>query len=193
MNRRKAIGSAGLLLGLAVPIAAQATVDDVGTTGFAITEAADIAGSPDQVYQVLIQPSRWWNREHTYSHDSANLTLDARAGGCWCESLPGGGSVQHMTVVIVMPGKLLRLRGALGPLQAMAVEGAMTFALRGDAKSTHLTASYTAGGYSKTGFADIAGAVDEVFGDQIARLRKAVETSSPDSSSQPQDTKGVSP
>lgn len=193
MRRQTGISSILLLLGLAEPFAAQAGVDDAGATGFAISESADIAASPDQVYQALIQPSRWWSPDHTYSQDAANLTLDAKAGGCWCESLPGGGSVQHMVVVNAMPGKLIRLRGALGPLQSMAVEGAMTFALKGDGGLTHLTASYAVGGYSKTGFTEIAVTVDRVFGEQIERLQRFIEASLSDAPQRTHDMKGLSP
>jgi hypothetical protein len=107
--------------------------------------------------------------------------------------VPGGGSVQHMVVVNAMPGQMLRLRGALGPLQAMAVDGAMTFALKGDGKLTHLTASYVVGGYSKQGFVEIAMMVGRVFGEQIDRLKLFVETGSPAANAQSSPLKGVSP
>jgi uncharacterized protein YndB with AHSA1/START domain len=181
-----------LLAALAAPAAARAAVDDVSAAGFALRESVEIAASPDQVYQALTAPSHWWSSEHTYSHDAANLTLDAKAGGCWCESLPGGGSVQHMIVVNAMPGRTLRLRGALGPLQAMAVDGAMTFALTADGTLTHLTASYLVGGYSKPGFAEIAVMVDRVLGEQMNRLKLFIETGSPDAPAQSASMKGVS-
>ena len=43
---------------------------------------------------------RWWNPEHSYSGVAANFSIDARAGGCFCERLKDG-SVAHMTVVFV--------------------------------------------------------------------------------------------
>lgn len=167
-----------------LPGPAHAAVEDVGATGFTVVERADITASPDQIYQAVIAPSRWWSSEHTYSQDAANLLLDPKAGGCWCETLPNGGSVQHMTVVTAMPGKLLRLRGALGPLQSMAVDGAMTFALQPDDKTTHLTLTYTVGGYATAGFSDVANAVDRVLGEQLSRLNHFVETGYPNSTSQ---------
>jgi hypothetical protein len=57
-----------------------------------------------------------------------------------------------MVVINAMPGKLLRLSGALGPLQAMAVDGTLTFAMLPDDRTTRLTLSYAVGGYSKSGF-----------------------------------------
>ncbi len=81
------------------------------------------------------------------------MTFDARAGGCWCETLPGGGGVLHMTVVFVAPGKMLRLRGALGPFQSTGMDGAMTITLD-PAKDggTALELSYNLGGYVWGGY-----------------------------------------
>ena len=96
---------------------ASAEVVSVAGNGFELRETAHTAASSDKVYAALLLPSRWWNSAHTFSQSASNLTLDARAGGCWCETLPNGGSVEHMRVVYVSPGKTLRLRGALGPFQ----------------------------------------------------------------------------
>lgn len=174
-----------VIVGAASSLPVSAAVEDQGANGFTVSETADIAAPPDRVYAALLAPARWWNSEHTYSHDAANLTLDARAGGCWCETLPGGGSVQHMVVVNVIPGQLLRLRGALGPLQGMAVDGAMTVSLHGIGNHTWLTLTYAVGGYAKEGFGELANAVDSVLGDQTARLARFLETGSADSVTQP--------
>src|SRR6185437_15988659 len=80
---------------------APAEVVDVSPGGFTLRILSHVAASPDQVYAVLIKPSRWWASDHTYSGSADNLYLEARAGGCWCEKLPDGGSVLHLTVVYV--------------------------------------------------------------------------------------------
>lgn len=167
------------------PLGVSAAVEDEAANGFTVGETAAIAAPLDHVYEAVLTPAHWWSSEHTYSHDAANLTLDARAGGCWCETLPGGGSVQHLVVVNAIPGKLMRLRGALGPLQGMAVDGAMTFSLRPAGNATQLTLTYTVGGYSKQGFTELARAVDAVLGEQTARLKRFVETGSAESAAQP--------
>jgi hypothetical protein len=154
---------------------ARATVDSAGESGFQVKETAHVAAGPGAVYAVLIVPSRWWDPVHTYSQNASNLSLDAKAGGCWCESLPDGGSVLHTTVVNVRPGRLLRLHGALGPLQGMAVDGAMTIMLTSANGGTDVTLTYTVGGYAKDGFATLADAVDEVLGEQISRLKQFIE------------------
>jgi hypothetical protein len=70
---------------------AHAAIDDAQPNGFSVVEAVHIAAPPDKVYAVLIDPARWWDGGHSFSRDAKNFTLDARAGGCWCETLPGRG------------------------------------------------------------------------------------------------------
>lgn len=174
-----------ILVAVVSSLPVSAAVEDAAPNGFTVNESMTIAAPADRVYQAVLAPAHWWSSEHTYSHDAANLTLDARAGGCWCETLPGGGSVQHMVVVNAIPGKLLRLRGALGPLQGMAVDGAMTFALHPLGNNTELTLTYAVGGYAKQGFGELAKAVDSVLGEQTARLARFINTGSAQTAAQP--------
>jgi uncharacterized protein YndB with AHSA1/START domain len=154
---------------------AAAEVLNVAANGFEIRETAHTTASPDQVYAALLQPARWWSSDHTFSRSAANLVLDARAGGCWCETLPNGGSVEHLRVVYVAPGKTLRLRGAIGPFQALAVDGAMTWSLQSVPGGTDISLSYVAGGYVKDGFDELSKAADHVLGEQLLRLKKLVD------------------
>ena len=175
----------GFAVALLPSVAVQAAIVDQASSGFTVSETLDISAPPDRVYASLLVPSRWWSSEHTYSHEAANLSLDARAGGCWCEKLANGGSVQHLVVVNVVPEVLLRLRGALGPLQGLAVDGAMTFHLRPAAYGSQITITYAVGGYSPEGFGDLAKAVDSVIGEQAVRLKRLVETGTPESNLRP--------
>jgi hypothetical protein len=89
------------------------------------------------------------------------------------------GSVEHMRVIAAMPPKLLRLSGALGPLQGEALAGTLTVTLkpmpdRGQNGGTHLTWSYVVGGYMRMNVEDIAPLVDKVMTEQFTRLAKAV-------------------
>lgn len=154
---------------------AAAEVSSAAANGFDVRETAHIAAPPDKVFAALLVPARWWNSEHTFSGSAANLVLDARAGGCFCENLPGGGSVEHLIVVFVAPGKTLRLRGALGPFQGLAVDGAMTWSVKSTGGGTDLSLTYSVGGYVKNGFDELAKAADEVLGDQVVRLKKSLE------------------
>jgi uncharacterized protein YndB with AHSA1/START domain len=107
---------------LAAATVGHAEVVSVGATGFEVRESMHVAAPPSKVYDGLLHPASWWNSEHTFSGSAANMTLDARPGGCWCESLHDGGSVEHLRVIYVSPGKVLRLRGGLGPFQMLAVD-----------------------------------------------------------------------
>lgn len=160
---------------------AAAEVTAVGSEGFEVREQIHVSAAPAAVYAALITPARWWDSQHTYSGNAANLTLDAKAGGCWCERLADGGSVLHLIVVYAAPGRALRLRGGLGPLQAMGIEGALSFSLKGGNDATDLTVTYAVGGYAKEGFDNLSKAVDGVLGEQVARLHRLIETGAPDS------------
>ncbi len=103
------------LLLAAITTAAAAEVVDSGPGGFTVRTTVHVAAPADKVYAALVQPARWWNSEHTFSGDARNLSLDAQPGGCFCETLKNGGGVRHQTVVYVDPGRVLRLRGPLGP------------------------------------------------------------------------------
>jgi hypothetical protein len=160
-----------------VAVPALAAVTAVTDNGCSVREAVHIAAAPGAVYAMLIQPAKWWNAEHTFSRDAANLTLDTRAGGCFCEKLPGGGSVSHLTVVMVSPGKALTLRGALGPFQGQGVDGALSWVLTPAGNQTDLVVTYNLGGYliMPGGFPQWSKAIDAMLGEQVARLRQAVE------------------
>lgn len=162
-----------------VPAIADASVLQVGQNGFVIREVAQVPASPEEAWAVLVKPSVWWNSEHTWSGDAANLSLDVRAGGCFCEIMPGDGdvrgpargSVEHMRVMFVDRARALRMTGALGPLQAEALTGTLTVQLKGDDKGgTQVTLQYVIGGFSRTPFDKLAPAVDDMLGDQVKRL-----------------------
>jgi len=159
---------------------AQAAVADSAANGFSVVETVHIAAPPDKVWAELVTPSHWWSPLHSYSHNAANLSLEQRAGGCWCEALPNAGSVQHAVVVRLIPGTALVVRGAFGPLQSMGVEGALTVVLKPAGGGTDLTATYNVGGYLKDGLAVLAAPVDSVIGEQFNRLKSQVETGSPE-------------
>jgi hypothetical protein len=170
-----AIYAAAITLACMAAERAAAEVVSIGSTGFEVRETAHTAASPDKVYAALLLPARWWSSDHTFSGSAANLVLDARAGGCWCETLPGGGSVEHLRVVYVSPGKTLRLRGALGPFQGLAVDGVMTWSVKSVADGTDISLTYAVGGYAKDGFDGMSKMTDRMLGEQMERLKKLVD------------------
>lgn len=149
--------------------------------GFAIKQRVDVTADPFAVYALLQQPSRWWNGEHSYSGDARNMTLDARVGGCFCEAIAAkdglhAGSVEHGRVIYAVPGRTLRLVGSLGPLQAEAVTGTLTFTLEPlGSGGTRIDMTYVVGGYVRGGAEKLAGAVDGVLGQQLQGLKRVAD------------------
>ena len=154
----------------------RAAVVDVTAAGFTVRHVIEVSARGWSAYQTLTDRiGTWWDPNHTFSGRSTNLTIDARPGGCFCEQLPNGG-VRHMTVMYADPGKLLRLTGGLGPLQELAVSGAMTWAFTQAGNKTTITLTYAVGGYSPGGLQTLAPAVDAVLGAQVARLKRLIDT-----------------
>jgi uncharacterized protein YndB with AHSA1/START domain len=153
-------------------------------TGFLVRNTAAINAPPAKVYAALTDGvGDWWDPAHTFSHDARNLSVDAKPGGCFCERLPDGGGVEHMRVVYASPGKLLRLTGAIGPLQEAALAGTMTWNLLSAGGVTTVELTYAVGGFRAGGFRDLPTVVDGVLRGQLARLKARVETGRPEGGS----------
>jgi hypothetical protein len=159
---------------------ARAEVVSRSDAGFVIQRTVEVPAGASRVWHELVRPSVWWNGVHTFSGDAANLSLDLRPGGCFCERLPavrgtpgrGAGAVEHLRVVHFAPGKLLRLSGGLGPLQSEGLSGALTFTLTEKQATTEIKLTYVVGGYMRYKSEQIAPAVDQVLGEQLTRLAK---------------------
>ena len=167
----------------AAPAAVHAEIADSTPSGFTVKFSASLRAPPAEVYRRIVRVGDWWSSDHSFSGDAHNLSIDARAGGCFCEKLPDGGTVRHLEVVFASPGKLLRLYGGLGPLQGIAAAGPMTFQLKPEQEGTRLDLSYSVSGYTPQGVSSWALAVNEVLGAQFARLKTYVETGSATSKS----------
>lgn len=169
-----------LVAALFLPAIAHAEVSDSLPSGLGVKHVVTINAPSLKTWQSLLKIGRWWNPEHTYSHQSANLTLAVRPGGCFCEKLANGGGAQHMTVTRVEPGSFLMMVGGLGQLAGAGVSGAMTVLVEAtDPKTTKLTMTYNVGGYLPGGLATMAAPIDKVLGEQALRLKTFVETGRP--------------
>jgi len=174
------VRTAALVTLLAFSGAAPAAVVDAAPAGFTVKHQATIAAPPEKVYRALTnEVGKWWDGAHTYSGDASNLSIDAKAGGCFCEKLADGGSIEHMRVVLAWPKKLFRMTGGLGPLQQTGAAGSLTFKLTSAPAGTTLEMTYVVGGYTTGGFEKLAPLVDAVLGSQFTRFTAFVETGSP--------------
>lgn len=155
-------------------MAAPAHADVVSSAppGFIVKHIVSVPVTKEIAYRRFADIGRWWSSDHTFSGDARNLTITARPGGCWCEKLKDGGFVRHLEVVYAAPGEAMRFSGGLGPLQEMAVSGAMTVTFEADGPSTKVTMTYAVGGYAPNGLAALAPIVDGVLGAQMLRYRE---------------------
>ena len=165
----------------ALPVSAEVTGS--GPNGFVSRHEAVVEASPRDVWLALISPAGWWASEHTWSGDSANLTITPQAGGCFCEKIPEvdepgrftlEGSVEHMRVIQAYPEVALRMQGALGPLQSEPVTGILTIAISKVDAGTRIVWEYNVGGAMRYEVPVIARAVDGVMGVQLAGLAKGL-------------------
>jgi uncharacterized protein YndB with AHSA1/START domain len=160
--------------------ASQAAAPQIGASGFVVQHTVTISAPPARVYDALVrQVGAWWSSDHTFSGDARNLSIDARPGGCFCEKLKDGGGLEHMRVIYAAPGAMLRMSGALGPLQASGLAGSLTWSLAAAPAGTTINLSYSVGGFLAGGFEKIAPAVSAVLEEQLLRFKRFVETGKP--------------
>ena len=166
----RAVAPIALCLLTASPAAAE--VVSSSPSGFEIRHTVNLVVKPEVAYSSFANIAGWWDGEHTYSGDAKNLSLDLRAGGCFCEKIPeGGGGIEHLRVAYVDPGKRAVLTGPLGPLLYEAVAGVMDVQIKSTAAGSQLTLNYRAAGFAKGGAETQAPLVDKVLGEQMKRLR----------------------
>ena len=75
-----------------------------------------------------------------------------------------------MRVVMVQPNQMLRLTGALGPLQSEGLAGALTWQLEESEGGTRITQTYSVGGHMQFDRETLAPVVDGVVREQLDRL-----------------------
>lgn len=155
-----------LALGVVLlPLQARAEVMQSAPDSALIEHHFSLRAAPMDAWQTLVHPERWWPEDHTWSGKRGNLSLAPAAGGCYCESWDGG-SVEHARVVTAMPGRLLRVRGALGPLQDMAVSGVLTVRLEPNGHGTDAIVTYRLSGDASHKLDAFMPVVDTVIGQQ---------------------------
>ena len=153
----------------ATPAAAE--VVNADPHGFEVRQSINLVIPQPRAFAAIGQVQAWWSKDHTFSGKAENLSLQMRAGGCFCETLDDGGGVEFMHVAFFQPGERLTLRGALGPLLFEAGQGVMDFKVTRIAGGSAITLTYKASGFSKGNGAELAPLVDKVLGEQMKRLR----------------------
>lgn len=151
---------------------ASAEVKDSSAGGFTVENIQTVPVDPDTAWQALVEDiDLWWPKDHSWWGQESELTIEARAGGCFCEiGRDGKRQARHLQVTHVEPGKTLRMIGGLGPLQGMGLHGTLEFQLAPVEGGTRITLRYRAGGYSPDDLSKLAPVVDRVQGQQLAGL-----------------------
>ena len=182
-------------LALSLPYTASAEVAETRADGFVTRDTVQVAATPLEAWLALTRPGLWWDSNHTWSGDAANMMLTPQAGGCFCERIPGDdsdnasaidGSVRHMTVVQAYPLRVLRMRGGLGPLQSEPATGVLTITLKEIEGGTRILWEYNVGGPMRYEIGPISKLVDGVISQQLAGLGAHLGLlENPDASPQP--------
>ena len=164
---------------LFVPLAA-AEVRDSASNGFTTVNEVVVDATRAEAWVAAIDIGKWWSSDHTISGDAARMSIEPRTLGCFCESLGEEAGIVHLTVTSVMPTVLLRMTGGLGPLGLMGVNGNMTWEFEDADEGTRVRFTYAVGGYMAGGLEQMAGPVDGVLGEALARLKSYIETGTPE-------------
>ncbi|WP_118856482.1 SRPBCC family protein [Sphingomonas mesophila] len=151
---------------LAAP--ASAEVVSSGPNGFVLRHALELSVPPERAFAAIGDLPRWWNKDHSYSGDSANLSFALRPGGCFCEKL-GSGGIEHLRVTLVQPNERVVLTGSLGPLLFEATAGVMDWKIARTPGGSRVTVEYRVAGFAGGGAARLAPLVDQVIGEQVRR------------------------
>lgn len=161
-------------LGAAAPLAhGEVTMSTPGA--FVVRHEAVVPVDAKAAYARLLAIETWWDSAHTYSGKAENLSLQAAPNGCWCEKLDDGGFIEHLRVIYVQPGKVLRLQGGLGPLQEMGAAGTLTFALKPEGSGTRVTMTYAVNAHAQPALEKISKPVDGVMGNALQRYARTME------------------
>ncbi|GGY49669.1 hypothetical protein [Parvularcula lutaonensis] len=149
---------------------AHAEVASASEHGFVLEHEVTSPFAPDALWHRLMQPAQWWDPDHTYSGDAANLSMEDTAGAYWREDWDTG-SVIHGQVLLVKEGEELILSAPFGPLISTAADCRWTIRLEPtEDGGTLIKSSHTIAGVPGTGLEELAPAVDFVMGNGVKRL-----------------------
>jgi hypothetical protein len=171
-GNRLAVLALACAFGVAAP--ALAEVLDSSAGGFTVQNVITVPADPATAWKALVEDvDRWWPKDHSWFGAEGRFSIEARAGGCFCE-VSGARSAEHMRIGFVGPGVRLRMLGGLGPLQGMGLHGALDWNFEPVEGGTRITLRYVVGGYTTEDLVKFAPIVDQVQGIQLGGLGRAL-------------------
>ena len=139
----------------------------------------EVSATPSDAYTQFLNVGEWWSSEHTWFGDAKNMTIEPKAGGCFCERA-NGNEVMHMQVSAVFVDKEIVMLGGLGPLQKMGITGVMTWRFEMlESGKTQITNEYRVIGHGQDdmpGFAEIVNKVQTLQLGLLAKKLNQAET-----------------
>ncbi len=108
---------------------ASAAVTAAGADRFTIVRTAEVAGTPEQVFDAFtVDLGAWW--DHHFSEHPVRMYIEPRPGGGFYEIFDEqGNGARHAEVILVQRGHLLRFVGPMG-LSGHAIEMVHTLELQ---------------------------------------------------------------
>lgn len=164
-----------LIILLLSALMAKAEVSEVSEQHFIVSIKTTLTTPRDQAYQQFLQIGDWWQDSHTWFGDASTMTIEPKAGGCFCER-NGNKQALHMTIAQVNPEVSIQMIGGLGPLQSLAVNGHMLWKFEStEDGNTKLTLTYRVTGFVNQNTEDWSKAVNAVLQQQVDNLRTKFE------------------
>ena len=158
---------------------AEAAVVDAASDHFSIAVSFETQATPEAAFSALTDISLWWSPDQTSSGHAINMSLDTTPGGCLCEAWPEG-LTKHAEVVQVRFGAMVRLVGAMGPLQEMGVSEVQDLTVEPSSAGARVRWTASVKGVPSDRLQMIAPVIDAMIAEQMARLQSYLATGSPE-------------
>jgi len=147
-----------------------AEVITIAETGFIVENKIQVSQNKETTWKAFTEEvDLWWPKDHSWWGADSTFSIEAIAGGCFCE-MGEGKSAEHMHINFVDPPNALTMTGGLGPLQEMGMYGALAFKFNENENGTEVVMTYRVNGINPDGFEQLAPIVDQVQALQIGGL-----------------------
>lgn len=167
-----------ILLSALMAAPASAEVIHSDPSSFIVKHRLVAAVGAEVAFDALLHVERWWSPGHTWSGDARNLSLEPRVRGCWCERWPDA-EIEHGRVIFIKKNSNLRIAGALGPLQEMAVNAVLDYTLTPGKDGTQIDMMYRVTGADSSQLDVVSSVVDKVMVEQMDRLQAHLDRMAP--------------